>query len=68
MLPVYSQTHTTWYGTTHYVSIKKIEGDIWVSFINFNFFIWHEIKLKLKVREGYLCEKQELEKSLTEKF
>ncbi|KAK3733018.1 hypothetical protein RRG08_002621 [Elysia crispata] len=29
MLPVYSQTHTTWYGTTHYVSIKKIEGDIW---------------------------------------
>ncbi|GFN82830.1 39S ribosomal protein l49, mitochondrial [Plakobranchus ocellatus] len=29
MLPVYCQMKNTWYGTTHYVSIKKIEGDIW---------------------------------------
>ncbi|RUS87808.1 hypothetical protein EGW08_004407 [Elysia chlorotica] len=29
MLPVYSHTQNTWFGTSHFVSIKKIEGDIW---------------------------------------
>ncbi|GFR69225.1 39S ribosomal protein L49, mitochondrial [Elysia marginata] len=29
MLPVYFHTQETWYGIAHYVSIQKIEGDIW---------------------------------------